>query len=328
MQSVTPSGHQWVLEGAGYRAVVVEVGGGLRTLERDGHALLDGYGPDALAEGGRGQLLLPWPNRVADGRYRFAGRDHQLDLSEPALGHAIHGLVRWASWTASDEVGDVVDGGGGSAASATTPGTTSGITLRHRLQARPSYPFTVDYAIAYRLADDGLTVTVTATNVGSGPAPVAAGAHPYLTAGTDTIDECELSVPAEEVLTTDARMIPDGRRPVAGTDHDFRRPRPVGAVVLDTAYTALRRGADGRATLRLAAPSGRVTELWVDGHHPYLMVFTGDTLAPPDRRRGLAVEPMTAPPNALATGDDLVVLEPGEHHRVAWGIRDATPRSG
>ena len=312
---MAPSGRQWELEGAGYRAVVVEVGGGLRTLHHDGRALLDGYEADALAEGGRGQLLLPWPNRVADGRFRFAGRDHQLDLSEPALGHAIHGLVRWASWTGDDQAG----GPGGPAAR---------VTLRHRLQARPSYPFTLDYAVGYDLGEDGLTVTVTVTNAGSAAAPVASGAHPYLTAGTAPIDGCELCVPAEEILTADARMIPDGRRPVAGTDHDFRQARPVGDVVLDTAYTGLRRSADGRATVSLAAPSGRVTELWVDEHHPYLMVFTGDTLAPADRRRGLAVEPMTAPPNALATGDDLVVLEPGEHHRVAWGIRDATPRSG
>ena len=105
-------------------------------------------------------------------------------------------------------------------------------------------------------------------------------------------------------------MIPDGRRPVAGTDHDFRQPRPLGDVVLDTAYTGLcGRSADGRATVSLAAPSGRVTELWVDEHHPYLMVFTGDTLAPADRRRGLAVEPMTAPPNAL--GDRRGTRRPG-----------------
>ena len=182
------------------------------------------------------------------------------------------------------------------------------MTLRHRLQARPSYPFTLDYAVGYDLGEDGLTVTVTVTNAGSAAAPVASGAHPYLTAGTAPIDGCELCVPAEEILTADDRMIPDGRRPVAGTDHDFRQPRPLGDVVLDTAYTALGRSADGRATVSLAAPSGRVTELWVDEHHPYLMVFTGDTLAPADRRRGLAVEPMTAPPNALVTGEGLVVL--------------------
>jgi aldose 1-epimerase len=309
-----PSGRQWELEGGGYRAVVVEVGGGLRTLYHGEHALLDGYEVDAIADAGRGQLLLPWPNRVADGRYQVGGQELQLDLSEPALGHAIHGLVRWASWTPAEATPLPGDG-------------VAEITLLHRLQAKPSYPFTLDYAIGYRVDTDGLTVTVAVTNVGSGAAPLAAGAHPYLTAGTATIDDCTLHVPADEVLTTDARLIPQGRRPVAGSPLDFRTPRRIGDLVLDTAYTGLvRGGGDGRVRVTLSAPSGRSTELWVDGHHPYLMIFTGDTLAPGRRRQGLAVEPMTAPPNALASGEGLDVLAPGERHTVSWGIRDVTPR--
>jgi aldose 1-epimerase len=299
---------------------VVEVGGGLRTLQRGGRTLVDGYGADAMADGGRGQLLLPWPNRVADGRYRFAGQDLQLDLSEPALGHAIHGLVRWASWTPAMPGRTDGDGDGDGAAE---------LTMQHQLQSRPSYPFTLDYAVGYRLDDDGLTVTVTVTNAGTSTAPVAAGAHPYLTVGTATIDECVLQVPAEEVLTTDARLIPQGRRAVAGTPLDFRSARGIGDVVLDTAYTRLVAGDDGRVRVTLSAPSGqsgRSTELWVDGQHPYLMVFTGDTLAPGRRRQGLAVEPMTAPPNALATGEGLDILAPGERRSISWGIRDVTPR--
>ena len=57
-------------------------------------------------------------------------------------------------------------------------------------------------------------------------------------------------------------------------------------------------------------PAGRV-ELAVDGAFHWLQVYTGDTLPPDERRRSVAVEPMTCPPNALADGADLVVLEPG-----------------
>ena len=308
-----PSGRQWELEGGGYRAVVVEVGGGLRTLHHGEHALLDGYDDDAIADGGRGQLLLPWPNRVADGRYRFAGRDHQLDLSEPALGHAIHGLVRWASWTPGDDAGP------------TAGRAHSQLTLTHRLQARPSYPFTLDYEVGYHLDEGGLTVRVTVTNAGSSDAPVAAGAHPYLTAGTATIDDCVLQVPAGEVLTTDARQIPQGRQPVEGSPLDFRVAHPIGDVVVDTAYTGLGRGDDGRARVTLSAPFGRSTELWVDDHHPYLMIFTGDTLAPARRRQGLAVEPMTAPPNRA--GHRRRPRRPGAGRATErrLGIRDVTP---
>jgi aldose 1-epimerase len=60
--------------------------------------------------------------------------------------------------------------------------------------------------------------------------------------------------------------------------------------------------------------------LWVDEAYRYLMVYTGDTLAPERRRRGLAVEPMTCAPNAFVSGDGLVRLEPGAEHIAEWGI--------
>jgi aldose 1-epimerase len=308
-------GRQWELEGGGYRAVAVEVGGGLRSLTFGGRPLLDGYDAEALADAGRGQLLLPWPNRVAGGRYRFAGREHQLDVSEPATGNAIHGLVRWGSWSPPAENPGLAEGAESAAR----------LVLAHRLSARPAYPFTIDLQVTYQLDERGLTTTVTARNAGSAAAPIAAGAHPYLTAGAASIDECTLHVPADEVLTTDDHQIPDGRSGVAATAQDFRRPRPIGDVVLDTAYTALRRRDDGRAEVRLMAPSGHGTVLWVDASHPYVMVFTGDSLPPERRRQGVAVEPMTAPPNALATGEDLVVLEPGASWSVSWGIYAVEP---
>ena len=50
-------------------------------------------------------------------------------------------------------------------------------------------------------------------------------------------------------------------------------------------------------------------------------MFTGDTLAPGHRRRAVAVEPMTCPPNAFVTGTDLLILEPGETVTHTWGIQ-------
>src|SRR5579875_1806009 len=92
---VAPSGRQYLLTGpGGQRAVVVEVGGGLRDYAVGDQPVLDGYGEDELCSGGRGQILAPWPNRVGDGRYAWAGRDFQLPLTEVEHGNAIHGLVR------------------------------------------------------------------------------------------------------------------------------------------------------------------------------------------------------------------------------------------
>jgi aldose 1-epimerase len=72
----------------------------------------------------------------------------------------------------------------------------------------------------------------------------------------------------------------------------------------------------------LDAPGGvGGAALWVDAGFPYLMVYTGDTLGEVQRRRrGVAVEPMTCPPNALRTGTDVIVLQPGNEWTARWGI--------
>ena len=51
-----------------------------------------------LCDGAHGAPLIPWPNRLADGRYSFDGADHQLALTEPERHNAIHGLMRWRPW--------------------------------------------------------------------------------------------------------------------------------------------------------------------------------------------------------------------------------------
>ena len=296
---VAPSGEQYVVSAAGYRAVVTESGATLRTLEHDGRPLVAGFAEEQQATAGRGQLLLPWPNRVADGRYAFEGRDLQLPLTEVGRGHASHGLVRWAAWTvvAHDD---------------------SSVELRYRLMAQAGYPWTLDLTARYALSAEGLAVTVTARNLAAEPAPFAAGAHPYLRLDAGPVDGWELAVPAATALEVDARKIPVGRGPVAGTEMDFRTSRVIGATVVDTAFTDLDRDDSGRATVT-ARTGDAVVEVWMDATHRWVQVYTADDLA--EARSALAVEPMTAPPNALATGEDLLVLAPGELVTLSWGIR-------
>ena len=290
-----PSGDQFWLEVDGQEACVVEVGGGLRTYAVDGLDVLDGYSVDEMAAGGRGQHLIPWPNRVAGGKYSFAGEQLQLALSEPGRGNASHGLVRWANWTATANDGDRV-------------------VMELALHPQPGYPFTLGLAVEYRLAADGLTVETTATNLGDRPCPFGAGAHPYLTVGTEPVDGATLVVPAATRLVTDDRGIPTGVVPVEGTAFDFRTPGPIGDLVLDTAYTDL---TGGEAVLS----GSRQARLWWDDSYRWLMVFTGDTLAPGRRRRSVAIEPMTCAPNAFVTGEGLIVLEPEESWTGTWGMR-------
>jgi aldose 1-epimerase len=303
-QPIPPSGEQLEIALGEQRAAIVEVGAGLRSYSVAGRDVLDGYGADEVSLSGRGQLLIPWPNRIQDGSYEFDGRRHQLALTEPAARNAIHGLVRWVPWrVAAREPQRVV--------------------LEHVLHPQPGYPFSLALAVAYSLTERGLEVRTSATNVGRDTCPYGAGAHPYLSVGTPTVDPLILRVPAQRVLESDERGLPTGTKPVNDTDYDFREPRPVGSTKLDNCFTGLDRNADGLALVELQDPaSGRALTLWVDGSYEFLMVFTGD--ARPDvARRSVAVEPMTCPPNAFRSGQAVIRLEPGESHASSWGIEPA-----
>ena len=190
------------------------------------------------------------------------------------------------------------------------------------LHPQSGWPFALALEIEYRLSSDGLTVRTRASNVGSGPCPYGAGAHPYLTLGTDTIDPLHLQAPGQRYMTSDERGIPTGSEPVAGTEFDFLSARELGDTQLDTGYSDLRRDADGRARVRLSTPDQRSrATLWLDEGYPYLMLFTGDSLPEPGRRRrGLGIEPMTCAPNALQSGEGLQILPPGGSIATAWGI--------
>jgi aldose 1-epimerase len=300
---VAPTGEQVELVHGDQRAVVVEVGGGLRAYAAGQRELLDGYDVDAMSTSGRGQLLIPWPNRLQDGRYEFDGRRHQLALSEPEHGNAIHGLVRWTRWFVREREADRV-------------------LLEHVLHPQPGYPFSLALEVEYALAADGLSVRTTATNIGVDACPYGAGVHPYLTVGTPSVDAAILTSPGATVIRSDDRGLPVGTDPVERTPFDFRRARAIAATALDHAFTDLERGDDGLARVELRHPDGSGVVLWVDAGYRYLMLFTGDPL-PDVRRRSLAVEPMTCPPNAFRTGESLVRLEPGETHTARWGL---TPR--
>lgn len=273
-----PSGEQWEIRSGDQHAVVVEVGGGLRAYEAAGVPILDGYGVEEMCAGGRGQNLIPWPNRLAGGRYEFAGRSLQLPITEVSSQSAIHGLVRWANWTLSTAEPDRV-------------------RVAYVLHPQPGYPFTLGLEVEYLLGGSGLEVTVMATNLGMDSLPYAAGHHPYLTVGEPTIDTARLRL---------------GATP----------PRTIGAEHLDTPFKDLDRDDRGRAWVEMrAGHSDRAVRLWMDRSYTHIMLFSGDTLQDQARRRrGLAVEPMTCAPNALATGEGIITLAPGATHESSWGI--------
>jgi aldose 1-epimerase len=303
---VPPSGRQHEIFRGDQRATIVEVGGGVREYEVGGRAVLDPYPPEAICDGAHGAPLIPWPNRLADGRYSFDGVDYQVGLSEPTKGNAIHGFLRWRSWEAREHDG-------------------ARVVMATTLHPLEGYPFTLDVTVAYELGDDGLTVTTTAANAGTAACPYACGQHPYLSPGQGLIDDCTLELDARtRILTDEERQLPTGTEPVQGTAFDFRAARALGDQKIDFAFTDLGRDEAGRAWVRLAGTDSHRAELWVDEHHPIVELYTGDTLSEPRRRRGLGSEPMTCPPNALQTGEGIVRLEPGESHATRWGARLAS----
>ncbi|MGH3507417.1 MAG: aldose 1-epimerase family protein [Nocardioidaceae bacterium] len=297
----SPSGHAVHLSAGGYEAVVVEVGAGLRSLTRGGLDVVAGYGPEEMATGGRGQLLLPWPNRIRDGRYAFGGREHQLPLSEPARRNASHGLTRWVNWSLLDH-------------------DASSAIWGYTLHPQPGYPFLLELTVGYQVTPDGLTVDVTATNLGDDAALYGHGAHPYLTVGR-RIDECELLLPATARCEVDDRKLPGPAADVRGTAFDFTRSRVIGTTIIDHPFTGVLADEDGTTQSILRDPdTGRTAMLWADAAYPWLQVFSGDDLAT-GARGSLAVEPMTCPPDAFNSGVDLVVLQPGESDTGRFGIR-------
>lgn len=283
--------------------MITEVGAALRRLSHDDRPLVVGFSVDEVMPSYRGAQLIPWPNRIADGRYSFAGQEHQVPLTEPDRGNALHGFVVWESWRTVLHVRDRV-------------------VLSHRVQPRQGYPWRLDVTADFALGPDGLRCTVEALNTGHSAAPYGYGPHPYLLAGESPLDEWSLEVPAAEYLdVTPDRLLPKGLVPVEGTELDFREARPIGATKIDHAYTTVKRDNSGTATVRVRDPRGTGVEMSWPSTAPWVQVHTADLPDPKNDRLGLAVEPMTCPPDAFNSGTNLIVIEPGESHRTSWTIR-------
>ena len=297
--SAAPTGEQYEINSGNHRAVVTEVGATLRRFSVDERDVVHGFDVTETIKGGRGQNLIPWPNRIRDGRYTFNGVTQQLALTEPARHNASHGLARYVPWVLVEQQADTV-------------------VNRVRIHPQPGWSGTLDATITHRISAEGLMVTVEATNLSDEELPFGYGAHPYLTVGESSVDEVQLTVPAASYLEVDDRLLPARLSAVDGTVYDLRRSTVLGSANLDTAMTDLTRDSDGRWRIRLTL-GDRYAELWGDETFAWTQVFTGG----PNRDAGVAVEPMTCGPNAFNAGpthDDLRVLAPQETFVGQWGI--------
>jgi aldose 1-epimerase len=294
------TGEQFRIQRGNSQAVVTELAGCLRLFAKDGVQLTESFGDDAIPPGGSGILLAPWPNRVADGKWMLDGKVQKLDITELTRGHASHGLLRNSSYRAVSRSEDAVE-------------------LEAEIFPQHGYPFRLTHRVRYALDGEGdLAVTQTLVNHSAAPAPVALGAHPYLRLGDTEAAELTLTVPGATYLQADERLIPSGSAPAEGAA-DLRGGTAVGRLgIVDRCYTDLEPVRDSRAETTLAAADGRSVTLWQEAPFGYTHIFVTDTF--PGRELAVAVEPMTAPANALNSGDGLVWLEPGGSFGGSWGI--------
>lgn len=307
------SGRQVVLRHGQYSATVATVGAVLRELTYAGRNLVVPFAADDVRPNYDDSVLVPWPNRIGQGRYTFQGRSHQLPLNEVERGNAMHGLVLWNEWEVESR-------------------TEAHAELSTRVTARPGYPFDLRVRATYTLDGSGLTWRVEVSNVGTDDAPYGVGTHPYLTPGQGMVDDWTLTVPAASVLET----APETKLPVAlhrvteyeGGRYDLRSRTPLAGRQLDHAYTSI--GAGGSDTagsggpgpeVQLRSESGTgVGVSWDPDVLPWVQVFTSDFPGTAAHRRAVAVECMSCPADAFNTGEGLVTLHPGDTHRAWWNI--------
>lgn len=268
----------------------------------DGVELVETFPASVTPPFGSGTVLVPWPNRIEDGLWLLDGTPQQLPLTEPELHNALHGLLVSSPYRVTVQ-------------------TQDSVTLAAPVYPQRGYPFQLHTTVRYELLDDGLRVTHGFRNVGAGRAPVAVGTHPFFKIGGVPTEDLVLTLGAGTRFETDARLNPVREVPVEGTEYDLRAGRRVGELSLDDAFGAVSR-VDGVARHRLTAPDGRFVELWQDESFGFVQVFTTREFPLPDGPGlAIAIEPMTAPPNAFNSGRGVRWLEPDEDWSVTWGIR-------
>jgi galactose mutarotase-like enzyme len=240
-------------------------------------------------------LLHPWANRLAGFAYSVGGHDVRLSPRSPIVlcdehGVPIHGLLPGRRrWTVRD-------------AGATH--LQAELDFASDAELLAAFPFPHVLELDARLRDGALEIATTVTAAGDVPVPVSFGWHPYLRLPGVPRRDWELRLPVLRRLVLDERQLPTGRveavEPFDG---------PLGDRVFDDGFDRL---ADP-AAFELRGGGRRITVEFLEGY-PVAQVF-----APPNIDV-VCFEPMTAPANALRTGEALPFAYPGEPFRARFRI--------
>jgi aldose 1-epimerase len=284
------------LFGANVNELVLRKGGDLISL-LDGNTRIEQFMGSGIFNSAK---LLPFPNRVADGRYLFRDKKYQLHVNFPAEGNAIHGLIYDQPFRISGMKTDE---------------TYAEVILSYSWQELcRGYPFLFDVDITCRLQkEEGFFCSTRVHNRGNRPMPFADGWHPFFTFHK-AVDELHLQFRAEKLILVDDRLIPTGET----KKYDrFHSSAPIGNIAFDSCFRLA--DVEGKHITGIYDPATDVKILlWQDtgpGKYNYLQIYT------PPARHSIAIEPMTGNINAFNNQDGLIILEPGEVFQASYGVR-------
>lgn len=288
------SGQTIILSAGGYRAKIVSVGAGLAELIYQGAHLVIPHNPEEMPLAHLGKVLIPWPNRVSNGCYHYQGHEYQLPINEHHSSASIHGLLAWRDWQISEL-------------------TPTKVSLVIFLPPSYGYPFSLLSQVNYCLDEEnGLSVEIISKNIGQHPAPYGIGVHPYLTCNMASVDGYQLYVPARQVYAVDIHNNPTHLLTTNELNLDYSTPRIIGDKSIDHTFKV-----NSLPWEMKIIDHPQKLSVSLSSDQPWLQIYTGEKL----NRQGLAIEPMSCPPNAFNSGVDLVLLNSESQHRMLFNIK-------
>lgn len=285
-------------------ATISTVGAALKRLTVGGTDLITittGHDLNPYADG---LVMAPWANRIDGGKWNLHGQELQLEINDPSMNNAIHGLVSQTIFEISEH-------------------SDSCLTLKTTLQPTAGYPFQLEISITYQLTGDGIEVTHHAKNFSDSAAPFVVGSHPYLQISGTPTQDLEIKSSVRTVDLVNDRKIPIGKQDISGSEFDITDWREVSTCNFDHGFSNLVRDSNGRGHHLLRAPSGAVLDIWQSAEMKYAFIFTPDFFtnnADPTPRTAITIEPQTGPANAFNSKEDLIWIEPNQAFDASWGL--------
>jgi aldose 1-epimerase len=288
LQSSTSSAEIYPQCGAILNRWSVQAGGKVWEII-DGYESTADFEKNCEAKGFRSAKLSPYVCRMNKSQYDFGSQHYHIGKYELA-GNAIHGLLYNNSFSVVNMVGDE---------------QAAALVLQHDYNGSDEgYPFTYRILVSYVLqANNDLGITTSVTNTSSVSIPMADGWHPYFSLGRK-VDELQFSMQTNSILEFDKELIPTGQ---LLDFNQYHEPTVLGDQFFDNCFL-LNKPLEGPACKLVNVEEGIELSIYPDDGYPYLQVYT------PPHRNSIAIENLSAAPDAFNNHIGLVVLEPGESH--------------